>query len=104
MAKSKKVVTGLADQLPLALKSGKYCCGYNQTIKTLLNKEAQVIVMTDNYPSSKRKLIEYYAFLAGNIPILDFEGSNNDLAKCVESFHRIGVISVIDQGEAELVN
>ncbi|KAM0674396.1 60S ribosomal protein L30 [Gurleya vavrai] len=102
MSKSKKIVTGLADQLPLAIKSGKHICGYKQTIKSLLRKEAKAVVLTKNYPSIKRRLIHYYAKLAENTPVLEYDGSNNDLAKMIDNFFRVGVITITDQGEADL--
>ncbi|KAM0677668.1 60S ribosomal protein L30 [Binucleata daphniae] len=103
MSRSKKNVTGLADQLPLAIKSGKHSCGYKQAIKSLIKKEAKAIVLTKNYPAVKRRLIEYYAALSNNTPILNYDGSNNDLAKMIDNYFRVGVITIIDQGEAEII-
>ncbi|KAM0686501.1 60S ribosomal protein L30 [Conglomerata obtusa] len=103
MSRSKKIVTGLADQLPLAIKSGKHTCGYKQAIKALLNNEAQAIILTENYPMSKRRLLTYYAKLSNKTPILEFKGTNNDFAKLIDNFFRVGVITIIDQGEADLI-
>lgn len=103
MSKSKKIVTGITDQLPLAIKTGKYHIGYRQTIKDLHLNRSKVVVLTRNYPTSKRKLIEYYA-MRNNVAVLGYEGNNNELAKLVEKFYRCGVISIVDQGEADLIN
>lgn len=103
MSKSKKIVTGITDQLPLAIKTGKYLIGYKQTLKSLHFNKAKVIVLTRNYPASKRKLIEYYAMI-NKVAVLGYEGNNNELAKLVDKFYRCGVISIVDQGEADLIN
>lgn len=103
MSKSKKQVTGIADQLPLAIKTGKHICGYEQTIRSLVNQEAQVVVLTKNYPEDKKKEIEYLAYLADNTPVICFDGSNNDLSKLLDKHYRCGVISIIDKGEADML-
>lgn len=103
MSRSKKIVTGIADQLPLAIKTGTYTCGYKQAIRNLVTNNAKVIVLTKNYPTTKRRLIEYYASLADNTPVLSYDGNNNELAKLIEKFHRVGVIAITNQGEADLI-
>lgn len=103
MSRVKKQNTGISDQLPLAMKTGTYVCGFRQTINSLVSGNCEAIVLTRNYPSSKRKLIEYYAMFFKSIPVLSYDGTNNDLAKLVDKYHRVGVVAIMDQGEADLI-
>ncbi|KAK1347286.1 ribosomal protein L30 [Hamiltosporidium tvaerminnensis] len=103
MARKKKIVEGIATKLPLAIKTGKYTLGYKSALLSLLNQTAKILVIASNFPSTKRRLLEYYAMLADNTPICIYDGNNNELAKTCDKGFRIGVVSVLDVGEADML-
>ncbi|KAI5184276.1 large subunit ribosomal protein L30e [Nematocida homosporus] len=103
---SKKVKTNtntVAAQLPLVIKTGKYYVGFRQTISSLISESCKYIVLTKNYPILKKMQLEYYASLAGKVPVYMFDGSNRDLANLCGAEFRMGVISILDGGEADLL-
>ncbi|KAF7682780.1 60S ribosomal protein L30 [Astathelohania contejeani] len=103
MSRKKKVIDGIAASLPLVMKTGEYKIGYRQVLATLVNQKAKLIIISSNYPSYKRRLLEYYCTLANNTPILIFEGTNNNLAKACNKVYRVGVLSIIDEGESDII-
>ncbi|RVD93402.1 60s ribosomal l30 [Tubulinosema ratisbonensis] len=103
MSRKKQVLEGLAFKLPLAMKTGKYVIGYKQALKLLRNNETRCLIIASNFPSVLRKKLEYYAFLLKNKPVTIYSGNNNELAKLCEMKHRIGVISILNEGEADLL-
>lgn len=102
---SKKVhnKSALATQLPLALKTGKYVMGFKQALKTVVDRSSKCLVISKSLPKMMRNRLEYYAALSNATAVKFYEGSNNDLAMICGLKYRAGVISVIDQGEASLV-
>ncbi|KAI5180445.1 large subunit ribosomal protein L30e [Nematocida sp. AWRm80] len=104
---SKKVknnVSTVTSQLPLMIKTGKYYVGFRQTILSLINESCKYIILSKNYPVVKRMQIEYYATLAGKVPVYIFDGTNRDLANVCGAEFRMGVISILDDGEAEIIS
>jgi len=101
--KSKGDSTSVASKLPLVIKTGKYYVGFRQTITSLINNSCKYLIITKNYPAIKRMQLEYYASLAGKVPIYMFEGTNRDLATTCGTEFRMGVISILDDGEADLI-
>jgi large subunit ribosomal protein L30e len=104
MTKKKGSTEGLSFKLPLAMKTGIYEIGFKKAIRLLRGKKTKCIVMSSNFPSVKRNLLEYYAALADDVPITVFGGSNNELAKICDHHYRIGVISIVDDGEADMLD
>lgn len=103
MSKKRNVTEGLSFKLPLAMRTGVYKIGYKSAIKLLQASKTKYIVVSSNFPSVKRKLLEYYAVLSNNVPITIYKGSNNELAKICDNHYRIGVISILDDGESGLI-
>jgi large subunit ribosomal protein L30e len=101
--KTKKTTKNISSQLPLAIRTGKYCVGFKTTLDSLVNQQCKYLIITKNYPTLKRMQLEYYAVLGGKVPIYMFDGTNKDLANICGSEFRMGVISIIDDGEAELI-
>jgi ribosomal protein L30E len=48
----------------MVTKSGKYVLGYKQTLKTLRNGKAKLVIISSNTPTLRKSEIEYYAMLA----------------------------------------
>lgn len=103
MAKKIAKETTFEDKLPLAIQTGTVLFGFKECIKSLTSKKCRMVVVSGNLPPLKRRQLEYYAYLSNNIPIYPFKGTNNDLARSCAKFYRVGVLSIIDDGEADLI-
>lgn len=103
MSRRQSKTDNMTTALPLAMRTGKYIVGFKRTIKSVITKQARCLVLSSNFPSTKRKQLEYYSVLAGGIPIIFHEANNTELGSIVEKGHRIGCISILDQGEADLI-
>lgn len=90
-------------QLPLAMRTGKYVVGFNESIESVYKKNSRCVIVASNIPEDMRRQLEYYCILANNIPIKFYEGTNNELAVLAGLKYRTSVISILDQGEADLV-
>merc|ERR1719470_665209 len=60
------------------MKSGKYCLGYKQTLKTLRNGKSKLVIIANNTPPLRKSEIEYYAMLA-KTGVHHYTGNNNEL-------------------------
>lgn len=103
MGKKSNKETTFEDKLPLAIQTGQVLFGFRQSLKSLINMQCKMIVITTNLPPLQKKRLEYYAYLNNNIPIYSFIGTNNDLAQSCGKFFRVGVVSILDDGEADLI-
>lgn len=101
--KTKKATKNISSQLPLAIKTGRYHIGFKQALSSLIHQTSKYLIITKNYPALKRMQLEYYAVLGGKVPVYMFDGTNKDLANVCGSEFRMGVISIIDEGEADLI-
>ena len=48
--KQKKALESINSRLTMVIKSGKYCLGYKQTLKTLLHGKAKLVIIANNTP------------------------------------------------------
>jgi len=103
MATKNAKQTGISSQLSLALKTGKYSVGYNQALKNVINKRTKCLIIASNFSKVKRSQLEYYCALANNIPVKYYEGNNRELSILSKLKFRTSVISILDQGESDLV-
>lgn len=102
MAKSETKI-GISTQLPLAMRTGKYVVGFNQSLENVYKKSAKCVIVASNIPEDMRRQLEYYCVLANNIPMKFYEGGNNELSVLAGLKFRTSVITFLDQGEAELI-
>merc|ERR1712154_629565 len=90
------------NRLKLVVKSGKYCVGWNETMKSLRNDKAKLILMANNTPGLRRSELEYYCML-GKVPIIHYEGNNNDLGRACGKLFAGSVITVIEAGDSDIL-
>lgn len=103
MSKRANKQAGLSTQLPLALRTGRYVVGYNRAIDSIVHMRSKCIIVASNCPKMMRSRLEYYCVLANHVPVKFYEGNNNDLMVLSGLKHRASVISILDQGEAEII-
>merc|ERR1712159_415490 len=104
-AGGKKKVGGVESinaRLALVMKSGKASLGYKQTLKTLRNGKAKLILISSNCPPLRKSEIEYYAMLA-KTGVHHYAGDNNALGTACGKYYRVGSLSITDAGDSDIV-
>ena len=87
--------------VPPPSRAGKYNLGYKQTLKTLRNGKAQLVIVANNCPPLRKSEIEYYAMLA-KTNVHHFTGNNVELGTACGKLFRTCVLSIIDPGDADI--
>jgi large subunit ribosomal protein L30e len=92
----------IISSLGLVTKSGKYSLGITQTLKSLRNGEAKLVICANNVAPTQKSVIDYYAMLS-NCDVLQFDGDNVDLGTACGKYFRSSVVAIIDPGESEIL-
>jgi len=100
--KSKKTTESINARLALVIKSGKYQLGYKQTLKTLRQGKAFLVIIADNCPPLQKSEIEYYAMLA-KTGVHHYTGNNIDLGTACGKYFRVSALSITDPGDSDIV-
>jgi len=93
----------LNTKLALVIKSGKYTLGYKSTLKTLRAGKAKLVVLANNTPPIRKSEIEYYALLAKNVYVEKYSGDNNALGTACGKYFRVGMMSITDPGDSDII-
>lgn len=101
--KSKKTSESINSKLALTVKSGKYALGYKSTLKTLRSGKAKLIIISSNTPPLRKSELEYYAMLA-KVVVHHYQGNNIDLGTACGKLFRVGVLSITDAGDSDILN
>ncbi len=101
-SKAKKSGQDISSRLSLVIKSGKYTLGYKTTLKSLRNGKSKLIVISNNCPALRKSEIEYYAMLA-KTGVYHYPGNNVDLGTGCGKYYRVGVMSIIDPGDSDII-
>ncbi|WVQ82367.1 60S ribosomal protein [Cryptococcus sp. DSM 104549] len=101
-SKSAKNSESINTKLQLVVKSGKFTLGYKQTLKQLRSGKAKLILISKNCPPLRKSEIEYYAMLS-KTNVHHYDGSNVDLGTAAGKLYRVGVMSIQDAGDSDLL-
>ncbi|XP_055696602.1 60S ribosomal protein L30 [Lutzomyia longipalpis] len=100
--KQKKALESINARLALVMKSGKYCLGYKQTLKTLRQGKAKLIIIANNTPPLRKSEIEYYAMLA-KTGVHHYSGNNIELGTACGRYYRVCTLSITDAGDSDII-
>ncbi|KRY71008.1 60S ribosomal protein L30, partial [Trichinella pseudospiralis] len=100
--KLKKSVENINSRLALVMKSGKYVLGYNQTLRTLRNGKAKLVILANNTPPLRKSEIEYYAMLA-KTGVHHYSGNNIELGTACGKYFRVCMMSITDPGDSDII-
>ncbi|XP_037938261.1 60S ribosomal protein L30 [Teleopsis dalmanni] len=100
--KQKKALESTNARLALVMKSGKYCLGYKQTLKTLRQGKAKLVLIASNTPALRKSEIEYYAMLA-KTEVQHYSGTNIELGTACGKYFRVCTMSITDPGDADIL-
>merc|ERR1712025_381085 len=100
--KSKKASESINTRLALVMKSGKYVLGYKQTLKTLRQGKAKLVMVANNIQPLRKSEIEYYAMLA-KTGVHHYNGNNIELGTACGKYFRVCVLSITDPGDSDII-
>ncbi|BFZ64933.1 60S ribosomal protein L30 [Saitoella coloradoensis] len=100
--KSKKNAESINSRLALVVKSGKFTLGYSSTLKQLRSGKSKLIIIAANCPPLRKSEIEYYAMLA-KTNVHHYSGNNIDLGTACGKLFRVGVMSIQDAGDSDIL-
>ncbi|KAG4078300.1 hypothetical protein HA402_013010 [Bradysia odoriphaga] len=100
--KQKKALESTNARLALVMKSGKFCLGYKQTLKSLRQGKAKLIIIANNTPSLRKSEIEYYAMLA-KTGVHHYSGNNIELGTACGRYFRVCTLSITDPGDSDII-
>merc|ERR1712034_293136 len=100
--KSKKSIESINSRLALVMKSGKYVLGYKQTLKTLRQGKAKLVIIANNTPPLRKSEIEYYAMLA-KTGVHHYNGNNIELGTACGKYFRVTTLSITDPGDSDII-
>ncbi|KAJ3026994.1 UNVERIFIED_CONTAM: 60S ribosomal protein L30 [Siphonaria sp. JEL0065] len=89
-------------RLALVIKSGKYTLGYKSTLKSIRNGKAKLLLIAGNVPPLRKSELEYYAMLS-KTAVHHYTGNNIDLGTACGKYFRVGVLSIIDGGDSDII-
>ncbi|VDM44652.1 unnamed protein product [Toxocara canis] len=98
----KKSAENINARLAMVMKSGKYCLGYKQTLKTLRAGKARLVIIANNTPPLRKSEIEYYAMLA-KAGVHHYNGNNIELGTACGKLFRVCTMSIIDPGDSDII-
>ncbi|KAF7370854.1 60S ribosomal protein L30-1 [Mycena sanguinolenta] len=102
-SKAAKSSESIAARLALVVKSGKYTLGYKSALKQMRSGKAKLVLIAGNCPPLRKSELEYYAMLS-KTTVHHFSGTNVALGTAAGKLFRVGVMTVSDQGDSDLLN
>nr|ACO11015.1 60S ribosomal protein L30 [Caligus rogercresseyi] len=100
--KTKKAQESINSRLALVMKSGIYYLGYKQTIKTLRQGKAKLVIIANNTPPLRKSQIEYIAMLA-KTGVHHYSGNNIELGTACGKYFRVCTLSITDPGDSDII-
>ena len=92
----------LANDIRLAVDSGKTAIGLNTVVESIKNNSAKLVIVADKAKQSNLQDIQHVASIAG-IRVIKFEGNPVELgAVCGKPFS-ISTLSVIEAGNSNIL-
>eukprot|EP00118_Oscarella_pearsei_P028954 m.3346 g.3346 ORF g.3346 m.3346 type:complete len:116 (+) comp9287_c0_seq1:121-468(+) len=100
--KQKKAMESINSRLALVMKSGKFKLGYKESVKTLRQGKAKLIILSNNCPPLRKSEIEYYAMLA-KTGVHHYSGNNIELGTACGRYFRVSMLSITDPGDSDII-
>ncbi|KAI6044259.1 50S ribosomal protein L30e-like protein [Pisolithus marmoratus] len=101
--KAAKNSESIASRLSLVVKSGKYTLGYKSALKQMRSGKAKLVLIAGNCPPLRKSELEYYAMLS-KTSVHHFSGTNVALGTAAGKLFRVGVMTITDPGDSDLLS
>ncbi len=86
----------------IAVDTGKVSYGADTANNALLNKQAKLVILSNNAPQKVKEDVHRYANLS-EIPILEFTGSSLDLGAICGRPHFVAALTIYEMGDSDLL-
>ncbi|KAF8329506.1 60S ribosomal protein L30 [Cantharellus anzutake] len=100
--KSGKAHETFGARLGLVIRSGKFTFGYKTALKQMRSGQAKLVMIASNCPPLRKSELEYYAMLSKTV-VHHYNGTNLALGTAAGKMFRIGVITVTDPGDSDIM-
>ncbi|MCE4626643.1 MAG: 50S ribosomal protein L30e [Desulfurococcales archaeon] len=84
------------------IRTGNYVLGTKQTLKLLKLGKVKLVIMAKNTPPEIKKRVNYYAKL-GNVPVIEYDGTSDDLGHALGKPFVVSLIGVVDEGTSRIL-
>jgi len=101
-SKATKSSESISARLALVVKSGKYTLGYKSALKQMRSGKAKLVLIAGNCPPLRKSELEYYAMLS-KTTVHHFGGTNVSLGTAAGKLFRVGVMTISDPGDSDLL-
>ena len=64
---------------------------------------AKLVILSGNTPPLRKSEIEYYAMLS-KTGVHHYSGNNIELGTACGKYFRVGVLSILDQGDSDIIS
>lgn len=85
-----------------AAQTGNVLLGIKETVKAVEGKQAKLVVLAANAPDSTVEQVQALAEKNG-VPVYRFGGKNTELGPACGKPFSVGVLSVVDAGESDVL-
>jgi len=86
----------------IAVDTGKVSFGTESAMKSLLNKQAKLVIVAKNTPQNIKDDVYHYAKLS-DIPVLEFPSSSLELGTVCGRPHFIAVLTLHEMGDSDIL-
>jgi large subunit ribosomal protein L30e len=86
----------------IAVDTGKVSYGTESAMKSLLNKQAKLVIVAKNTPQNIKDDVYRYANLS-EIPVLEFPSSSLDLGAVCGRPHFVAVLTLHEMGDSDIL-
>ncbi|CAO1628350.1 unnamed protein product [Parajaminaea phylloscopi] len=101
-ASKKTTSDSINSKLALVMKSGKVTLGLKSALKSMRSGKAKLVLISANTPPLRKSELEYHAMLS-KTSVHHFQGSNVALGTAAGKLFRVGVLTVLDAGDSDLL-
>lgn len=84
------------------IRTGNYVLGAKQTLKLLKKGNVKLVIMANNTPPEVRRRVTYYAKIS-NIPVIEYDGTSDDLGHALGKPFVVSLIGVVDEGASRIL-
>lgn len=89
-------------EIQAAIKTGKVLFGHRQTLKSIVNNQVKMIIISSNVPEQIRRDITKLCKLSG-VPIYEFPGTSWDLGAVCNKPFMVTTLAVLDPGASGII-
>ena len=81
-----------------AVKTGKVIIGANRTIDAAAEGTAKMVILASNCPEDIKQKVQ-----ATNVPVLEYEGTSEELGPVCGKPFTIAAMAILDVGESDIL-